>query len=250
LTRLAAMLSDAAQALPPDAPRLEVPDTNLFFPDIHNGRISTRFLLTISNRRPTSRLVLARTAAVGPRDAAVLNGVFDAWAREIGAVPWFSVEHGEIRDLHRPDVVDFVISAQEADVVSGFYAWAQPTRWMGRRGVVRAVLSGPKIRVEFACPVDALGAARPPVAVPVLDVALECGEGEELVPLGTIRPEGSAWRSYDLAVPDDVLARRRGAPVRVVLTSSSTWRPAEVLPGSRDARDVSVEVFRIGFVKE
>ena len=65
LTRLAAMLSDAARALPPDAPPLEVPDTDLFFPEIHNGRISTRFLLTISNRRPTPRLVLAR-AASGP----------------------------------------------------------------------------------------------------------------------------------------------------------------------------------------
>lgn len=249
LTRLAKMLADAARALPPDAPPLALPDTNLFFPDIHNGRISTRFLLTISNRRPTPRLVLAR-GPVGARDASVLNGVFDAWASEIGAKPWFAVESGELRDLHRPDVVDFVISAQEADVLSGFHAWAQPTRWMGVRGVVKAVLSAPKLRVEFACPVDALGAARPPVAVPVLDVALEDAEGREPSPLGTIRPEGSAWRAYDLAIPPDFWVRHRGAPVRVVLTSSSTWRPAEVLPGSRDARDVSVEVFRIGFVKE
>jgi len=249
LTRLAGMLADAARALPEDAPPLALPDTNLFFPDVHNGRISTRFLLTISNRRPTPRLVLAR-GPVGPRDASLLNRVFDAWALAIGADPWFAVENGEIRDLHRTDVVDFVISAQDADVLSGFYAWAQPTRWMSRRGVVRAVLSGPKLRVEFACPVDALLAARPPVPLPMLDVALEGGEGEELVPLGTVRPEGSAWRSYDLAVPEDVWARRRGTPVRIVLASSSTWRPADVLPGSRDAREISVEVFRIGFVKE
>ncbi|MEO8587297.1 MAG: hypothetical protein ABI584_14125 [Acidobacteriota bacterium] len=249
LTRLAEMLGNAARALPSGADPLAVPDTNLFFPDVHNGRISTRFLLTISNRRPTPHLVLAQ-GPVGPRDAALLNGVFEKWAGELGVPPWFAVENGEIRDLHRPDVVDFVISAQEADVVSGFYAWAQPTRWMGRRGIVRAVLSGPKLRVEFACPVDALAAARPPVPVPVLDVALEDADGSETVPLGAIRPEGSAWRAYDLAVPADFWVRRRGMPVRIVLVSSSTWRPAGVLAGSRDARELSVEVFRIGFVKE
>ncbi|MCM3875260.1 MAG: hypothetical protein NEA02_02460 [Thermoanaerobaculia bacterium] len=249
LTRLAEMLADAARALPPDAPPLAVPDTNLHFPDIHNGRISTRFLLAISNRRPTPRLVLAR-GPVGPRDASLLNPVFDAWAREIGAEPWFAVENGEIRDLHRPNAVDFVISAQEADVLSGFHAWARPARWMGRRGIVRAVLSGPKLRVELACPVDALAAARPPVLVPVLDVTLERGEGGEPVPVGTIRSEGSAWRAYDLAVPGDFWALRRGTPVRVVLASRTTWRPADVLRGSGDERELSVQVFRIAFVKE
>ncbi len=249
LTRLAGMLSDAARALPPDAPPLEVPDTNFFFPDIHNGRISTRFLLTISNRRPTPRLVLAH-GVVGARDAAVLNGVFDAWAREIGEKPWFAVDNGEIRDLHRPGVVDFVISAQESDVLSGFHAWTQPTRWMGRRGVVRAVLVAPKLRVEFACPVDALAAARPPVPVPEIEVSLEDAEGGAPVRLGVIRPEGSAWRAYDLAVPEDYREARGGRPVRIVLASSSTWKPASVLPGSGDGREVSVEVFRIGFVRE
>ena len=78
------MLSDAARALPPEAPALAVPDTNLFFPEIHNGVISTRFLLTITNRRPTPRLVLAR-GPVGLRDASLLNPIFEAWAREIGA---------------------------------------------------------------------------------------------------------------------------------------------------------------------
>ncbi len=249
LTRLAGMLGDAARALPPDVPPLEVPDTNLFFPDVHNGRISTRFLLTISNRRPTPRLRLAR-GPVGSRDAFFLNRVFDEWARSIGAEPWFAVENGEIRDLHRTGVVDFVISAQEADVLSGFYAWSQPSRWMGGRGVVRSVLSAPTLRVELACPVDALSAARPPAAVPVLDVALEDAEGGEPVPLGAVRLEGSAWRAYDLTVPEDVFARRRDTPVRVILASRSTWRPADVLHGSGDGRDLSVEVFRIAFVKK
>ena len=94
LTRLAEMLADTARSLPPDAPPLAVPDTNLYFPDIHNGRISTRFLLAISNRRPTPRLVLAR-GPVGPRDGSLLNRVFEAWAREIGAEPWFAVENGD-----------------------------------------------------------------------------------------------------------------------------------------------------------
>jgi hypothetical protein len=248
LTRLAARLADAARALPADAPPLAVPDTNFFFADIHNTRISTRFLLTISNRRPTPRLVLAKEA-VGPRDAALLNGVFDDWATEIGEAPWFAVENGEIRDLHRPDVVDFVISAQEANVVSGFYAWAQPARWMGRRGVLRAVLSGPKLRVEFACPIDALAAARPPAPVPVLDVKLESEDGEP-VALGTVRPEGSAWRAHDLAVPEEFRTRHLGRPVRIVLESSATWRPVDVLPGSRDDRQLSVDVYRAGFVRE
>ncbi len=249
LTRLAGMLADAARALPPDAPALAVPDTNLFFPEIHNGRISTRFLLTISNRRPTPRLVLAR-GPVGVRDASILNRVFDAWARATGETPWFAVENGEIRDLHRPGIVDFVISAQDADVVSGFYAWSQPTRWMGTRGVVRAVLAAPKLRVEFACPVDALAAARPPVPVPVIDVSLEDDAGGSPERLGTIRPEGSAWSAYDLAVPEEFWTRYRETPVLIVLASRSTWRPAGVLAGSRDTRELSVEVFRIGFVKE
>ncbi|HMA29587.1 MAG TPA: hypothetical protein VKS23_06970 [Thermoanaerobaculia bacterium] len=249
LTRLAGMLADEARSLPPDAQPLQVPDTNLFFPDVHNGRISTRFLLTISNRRPTRRLVLAR-GPVGSRDASVLNGVFGAWDREMGVKPWFLVESGEIRDLHRPGVVDFTISAQEADVLSGFYAWGRPSRWMGGRGVVRAVLAGPRLRVELACPVDALAAARPPAAIPVLDVALEDADGREPVPLGAIRPEGSAWRAYDLAIPEDAWERRRGTPTRVVLTSRTTWRPAEVLPGSADRRNLSVEVFRISFVEK
>jgi hypothetical protein len=66
-------------------------------------------------------------------------------------------------------------------------------------------------------------------------------------------PEGlrySIVRAYDLAVPEDVWARRRSTPVRVVLASRSTWRPADVLPGSDDGRELSVEVFRITFVKE
>ena len=225
------------------------PTRDLHFPDIHNGTISTRFLLTISNRRPTPRLVLA-SGPVGPRDATILNGVFEEWAVEIGVPPWFAVENGEVRDLHRPDVVDFVISAQEADVVSGFYAWVQPTRWMGRRGIVRAVLSGPKLRVEFACPVDALAAARPPVSVPVLDVALENADGGETVPLGAIRPDGSAWRAYDLAVPGT------SGPGAVACPSASSSRRAQrgALPtyfrAPATPGTLSVEVFRIGFVKE
>jgi hypothetical protein len=249
VTRLAGMLADAARARPPEAPPLEVPDTNLFFPDIHNGRISTRFLLTIANRRPTPRLVLAR-GAVKDGDTAVLNGVFDAWARAIGERPWFTVENGAIRDLHRPGTVDFVIAPQDADVLPGFYPWTQPTRWMGRSAGVRVRLDGGKLRVELACPVGALAAARPPAPVPVIAVALEDADGQAPVPLGTIRPEGSAWRAYDLAVPEDVRAARAGAPVRVVLRSDTTWRPSAVLPGSRDERELSVEIFRIGFVRE
>ena len=121
---------------------------------------------------------------------------------------------------------------------------------MGRRGVLSAVLAAPKLRVEFACPLDALAAARPPVPPPEIDVSLESEAGGESVRLGTIRPVGSAWRAYDLAVPEEAWKRWHDTLVRVVLTSSATWKPAAVLPGSRDDRELSVEVFRIGFVRE
>ena len=121
---------------------------------------------------------------------------------------------------------------------------------MGRRGVVRAALTGGKLRVELACPVDALAAARPPVPVPAIDVSLEDDTGGNPLRLGTIRPEGSAWRAHDLAVPEEVSAALGGRAVRIVLASDTTWKPAAVRPGSRDERELSVEVFRIGFVKE
>ena len=248
LTRLAEMMADAARSLPADAPPLRVPDTNLYFADIHNTRISTRFLLTISNRRPTPRLVLAN-GPVDARDARMLNDVFERWRRDIGEKePWFAVEDGAIRDLRRRDVVDFLVSAQDADVVSGFYAWEQPRRWLGARGVVRLVMSSPDLRVEVACPLAALASARPPVPAPVIDVSLEDDAGP--APVGSFRVESGDRRVARLRVDDETFARLRGRPVKVALTARTTWRPADVFPGSQDTRDLSVEVFRVSLAKE
>jgi hypothetical protein len=250
LERLAALLADAARGLPEGAPPLHVPDTNLHFAEIHNSWISTRFLLTISNRRPTPRLVLA-DGPVDARDAAILNGVFERWRLEIGErEPRFAIENGVLRDLTRRDVVDFLISAHDADVVSGLYAWERPYRWMGARGAVRLVMSSADLRIEVACPVHALAAARPSVPAPVIDVSIDDDAGGSPVPAGSFRVEDGNRRVTLLRLDEATFARFRGRTVRVTLSSSTTWRPADVIPGSDDARDLSVEVFRVSFAKE
>ncbi len=241
--RLAARLSDAARALPADAPPLRVPDAGLAFPEVHNGFLTTRFLLTVANRRPTPRLVLA-DGPVSSRDAALLDRVFVAWARDEGEAPRFAVEAGAIRDLRRPGTVDFLTSAGEPDVVSGFFGWERPGRWMSARGVLRTMLTGRTLRLTFDCPADALAAAGAPL--PSLAAAVE-GEGGTRVELGATTTAGSGWRTRTLAVPADAFERLRGAPVRVVLDAAPTWRPADVLRGSRDDRALSVRLLRLSF---
>jgi hypothetical protein len=249
LTTLAGLLSDAARALPAGSAPLAVPDANLRVPGIHNGWISTRFLLAIANRRPTPRLVLA-DGPVGGRDAAVLNDAFERWRIAIGEPePWFAVEDGALRDLRQRDAVDFLFSSRDADV-SGFWGWERPRRWMGRRATVRIVVSTPDLRVDASCPVTLLAAARPPVPPPSLEVSVEDEAGGPPVPLGRIAAVERDRHIYTFRVPDAVFAGLRGRTARVILAASPTWRPADVTPGSDDTRELSVEVFRVSFAKE
>ena len=251
LTRLAGMLADAARALPPDAPALAVPDTNLFFPEIHNGRISTRFLLTISNRRPTpaprSRARPGRRAGcldpewrlrrLGTRDRRETlvrrRERSDPGPPPPGSRGLRHLRAGRGRRLR-------VLRVVPADAVDG-----------SARRRPRRSSTAPKLRVEFACPVDALAARAAAGA--------RAGDRRSLEDAGGGEPDTSRHdpaRGTPRGAPTTSRCRRTSGPGTGTTRSGScsrrrsTWRPAGVLAGSRDERDLSVEVFRIGFVKE
>src|SRR6185369_296737 len=96
LSRLAGRLAAAARALPPGSPPLEVPDTALWFPDVHNGHLTTRVLLYVIGGGPGPRLRLGGPV-VSERDARLLNPALTAWGREIGEpLPYLSVAGGRL----------------------------------------------------------------------------------------------------------------------------------------------------------
>jgi hypothetical protein len=236
---LAGRLEAAARDLPPGSPPLQVPDTSLWFPDVHNGHITTRTLLHVLGEGPSSRLRLGGDR-VGERDARLLNPVLDAWAREIGApLPYLSIRDGRLEDANTTPLADFRQEPQPEVVVSGFYD-REPGgyRWMSRRGELRITLAARRMIFVLATAPEAVPLN---IQVTVVDDALGLA-----VPLGTIQVQQAPLNLYVLDSVPFLSRLGNGRRVRLVLESDRTWRPIDLLPGSFDPRDLSVQVFAAG----
>jgi hypothetical protein len=245
LERLAVRLQEAAQALPPGEPPIELPDTDLWFPDVHNGRLSTRTILYVLAGGPEPGLRLGGPT-VSERNARLLNPILDAWAREIGEpLPYLAIAGGRLVDAHVLRMADFRLGPQDRAVVSGFYAWEGTSRWMGRRGELRLTLTSPSLVFYLAAPREPLqgGTGPRPIAVDVTAVDEAIGWS---TPLGTIRVDREGLQLYRLDATPFLGRLGNGRIVHLVFASDRTWRPAGTIPGSADTRDLSVQFFAAG----
>jgi hypothetical protein len=67
------------------------------------------------------------------------------------------------------------------------------------------------------------------------------------VPLEDVTLTGDAPQLVERNLPADFVARYRNAGIELVLSSPTVWRPSSILPGSTDARDLSVMIYSVGF---
>ncbi len=239
LAQLGESLQAAASSLPPGSPPLSFPDGNLWFHDVHNGRISARlFLSVIAPESPRLRL------AEGPlseRDAAVLNPVFEAWGqaiREPEMAPL--VVDGELGTRSVKNV-DFRAAAQNQAVAKGFHGWEGSYRWMGKRG---------ELRIQLICRglTFHLGTAEQALQQGPLNIKVTAKDelnGASAV-LGTIPIAQAGAQPYPLDALPFLSQAGTGRRIRLVLESDRTWRPADVIPGSADPRELSVQVLTAG----
>lgn len=243
LQRLADRLEEAALALPPGAPPLHVPDTDLAFPDLHNGRFSTRVLVHVMTDGAGGRLRLG-SEQVSESDQAILDPLFREWAVEVGEPPPHRrIRNGRLVDPREVRVVDFRQSAFDHAVGGGFSAWEGEHRWMGADGELRLRLVCPILRFLLRFP-ESIAAEVPGGVVRLRVTATDDALGLE-VPLGELEVRGGdSTHSLD-AGP---LIRRTGAgrDVTLHLRADRTWVPAEVLEGSQDERELSVMFLTAG----
>lgn len=247
---LARMLAGAAEEQPAGSPPLEVPDTGIYFPDVHNHRLSTRLLVFVSNRHPTPRLRLG-AYRVGPRDEAILNPVLERWARTIGEpVPYLSVSGGELLDAHDSGAARFVVSANAWAVLRGFHDWDGVSRWMGSRGELGLVAGGSRLKVTLTAPVAEIRAWKPAWTSMPVTVSLLLSQDSPAERVGVIDLTNGALQTHFLSLPAPLAAQVAGRPVRVVLEASRTWRPSDVLGLKGDVRSMSVRVFEVAFEQD
>jgi hypothetical protein len=248
LARLDSALARAARQLPPGQAPLRFPDSDLHFPDVHNGRISAALLLYGVGRGRTG-VELAR-GPVGERDARLLDPVLAAWATSIGEpLPYLSIAGGRLVDAHRHVMADFRRESGEAMVVSGFYPWEGAYRWMGRRGVLRLTTSEvPRLVLRLGAPARQI-ARRFPERRPILvNVSLTDQMTGIEVPIATLSI-GPDEGDSDHVVDCGAFFRRfgNGRRILLVLAAGPAWRPADVLPHTHDERLLTVRVAAAGF---
>ncbi|HVG10967.1 MAG TPA: hypothetical protein VNM67_24905 [Thermoanaerobaculia bacterium] len=239
LAQLGQSLQAAAASLPPGSPPLSLPDGNLWFHDVHNGRISARLLLhVIVPESPRLRLSMGPVSA---RDAAVLNPVFEAWGREIDEPELAPVVADGELGTRAVKNVDFRTGARNQAVAGGFHGWEGSYRWMGRRG---------ELRIQLICRglTFHLGTAEPALKAGPLNVkvtAVDEVAGVSAV-LGTISIAQAGAVPYPLDALPFLSQAGSGRRIRLVLESDRTWRPADLIPGSADPRELSVQVLAAG----
>jgi hypothetical protein len=244
---LATRLNEAALRLPPGHPPLHFPDSSFWFPDVHNGRLSARLLLSVVDRDRPPRLELGGSS-VGPEDARLLNPVLEAWARDIGEqLPYLTIESGVLVNARERGMADFRRHDSAQSIVSGFYPWEGSSRWIGRRGELRLVMTSPRLTFLLAAPMKAIRLVHPDwksldVRVTLVDEATGFTSTA-----GVLHVVEDGLLPYQL-VSGELPARLGNARiVHLVLECDQTWRPIEVLPGSPDRRELTVQVFQAGF---
>jgi hypothetical protein len=244
---LATRLNDAARRLPPGHPPLRFPDSSFWFPDVHNGRLTARLLLAVVDRDRPPRLELGGSS-VGPEDARLLNPVLAAWAHDIGEqLPYLTIESGVLVNARESGMADFRRHDSPQSLVSGFYAWEGTSRWMGRRGELRLVMTSPRLSFVLAAPMTTIRLVHPEWKSLDVRVTIVDEDTGYTSPAGVLQVVEDGLLPYHL-VSGELPARLGNARrVHLVLECEQTWRPIEVLPGSPDRRELTVQVFQAGF---
>jgi hypothetical protein len=247
LRLLAIGLNDAASRLPPGHPPLRFPDSSFWFPDVHNGRLTARLLLAVVDRKRPPRLELGRSS-VGPEDARLLNPVLAAWAHDIGEqLPYLSIESGALVNARERGMADFRRHDSAQSLVSGFYHWEGASRWMGKRGELRLVMTSPRLSFLLASPMNAIRLVHPEWKSLDVRVTIVDEDTGYTSTAGVLKVVEDGLLPYHL-VSGELPARLGNARrVHLVLECDQTWRPVEVLPGSVDRRELTVQVFQAGF---
>ena len=166
-------------------------------------------------------------------------------------LPRISAVRDRFRRLVRPaviapgvaeaGVIDFREGPHSAALVSGFHHWEGASRWMSRRAELILRMTSNRLRVVLANP----SPRGRPARVRVRLIEESTGRATRLKP---IRVAGSAREiSETLQVPDHFASLGYGQSIRVVLRSSNVWIPAKEIADSQDFREVTVQVFRVGF---
>lgn len=247
LDLLATRLNDAARRLPPGHPSLHFPDSSFWFPDVHNGRLTARLLLAAIDRNRPARLDLGRTS-VGPEDARLLNPVLAAWAHDIGEEsPYLTIESGFLRNARQRGMADFRRQESAERVVSGFYAWEGTSRWMGRRSELRLVMTSPRLSFLLAAPMNTIRLVHPEWKSLDVRVTLVDEDTGYTSVAGVLHVVQEGLQPYQLVSGELPARLGNSRRVHMVLECDQTWRPVEVLPGSADRRELTVQVFQAGF---
>jgi hypothetical protein len=247
LELLAGRLNDAANSLPPGRPPLHLPDSAIWFPDVHNGTVSTRLLLFGIDRSRPPRLQLG-SSTVSVEDERRLNPILDAWARDLGEpLLRLSIRNGALVNAGERNEADFRNQSSDEAIVSGFYGWEGSSRWMTRRGELRLVMISPRLSLLLAAPMNAIRARHPEWKAVEIRLTLVDENTGSTFAAGTIHVEEDGVRAYDLDAPELLSRLGNARRVRLVMESGNVWRPMDVLPGSQDPRELTVQIFRVGF---
>ena len=241
LERLARRLKEAAGALPAGSPPVQVPDTAIWLPEVHNGHVNLRTVLHVMGRGPGERIRLTRDP-VSERDARILNPVLDAWAREVGEpLPYLSIRDGKLMDAHTIAFVDFRREEHSKEALSGFYPWEGTYRWMAKKGEIGLVLRCREVALVLATATEALKEGPLEIQVTVIDEQIKFP-----APIGKLRVAKAEARNYPLDALPFLVRLGAGRRVRLALESDRTWRPVDRIAGSGDTRELSVQVQAAG----
>jgi hypothetical protein len=245
LERLADRLEEAALALPEGEAPLQVPDTDLQFADLHNGRLSTRVLLHVMSDRAGGRLQLGGPE-VSERDAAILTPLLGHWSVEVGEPPPYrGIVQGRLVDPRLVTHVDFATASFDDRVGGGFSGWEGAHRWMGADGEVNLRLVSSVLTFDLALPEQA--AAIVPGQKIRLDVTASDTGLDLVVPLGHLDVLPGR-RTYTLDAAPFIQRIGAGREVKLLLRADHTWKPTEAFPGVIDDRDLSVMFHAVAVV--
>ncbi len=245
IDRLAARVRTALDQLPPGSGPVRIPDDSFWLPDLHNGRISTRLFVTGFVRDP--RFALG-TTIVEERNAAFLNPILAAWGRETGAAePFVSIKNGRLYDAAIVRGIDFRDGAHDEEVISGFYPWEGNFRWLGARGELRLTIMSAVLNLALSFPRDRLMASDPSWGAATLTVRLIDEQQGDSGQASTLHLSQDGLGGYTVNEQEFLGRLGSGRRVRVVLECGRTWRPADVIPGSTDTRELCAQMTSAGF---
>jgi hypothetical protein len=244
---LADGLTEAAIHRPEAQRPARFPDTAFFDPDVHNNLLTSRLLLFVLNRHPTSHLQLGGPD-VEPADQQWLDPILQRWCDSpAGQAHRLTFRDGRLIDEAELSDADFRVRSDDRAVVGGLFPREASWRWMGPYGQIRLRMNSPTLEIMTSVPMAAFksGASRSPIVVHVFAVeesSTRIGE------LGNVSVHGGEPETFHLAVPPPFWNQFSQAAVRVTLQADRTWRPIDVIAGSGDFRDLSIMILRVRFL--